>query len=453
LTITGLALPAGVAALGITASAAGAGATGPRKPNIVLIVADDLGYGELGIQGRKDIPTPYIDGIARRGVRFTSGYVSCPVCSPTRAGLLTGRYQQRFGHEFNPGHEEAPDPKFGLPRTETTLAERLKKLGYATGMVGKWHLGFRPDLQPTRRGFDEFFGFLGGAHNYLNPQRGMIPILRGTVRIQERDYLTDAFAREAVDFINRHKGEPFFLYLPFNAVHAPLQATEYYPDRFTGILDPKRRTFAAMLAAQDDAVGRVLATIREAGLENDTLVIYHSDNGGPTHQSSSSNLPLRGYKTQVLEGGIRVPFLIQWVGHLPEGMVYALPVITLDIHPTAVAAAGGTIPVEASLDGVDLLPFLTGEKSGAPHDRLFWRFGRQRAVRMGNWKLVMVPQREPQLFNLAKDISESNDLSSDHPGRLKQLEAAYRAWNAELVQPRWPQGDDVQSQVRRGASL
>jgi arylsulfatase A-like enzyme len=450
--IASLALAAALTAGSAGASAAGARATEQRKPNIVLIVADDLGYGELGVQGCKDILTPHIDGIARRGVRFTSGYASCPVCSPTRAGLLTGRYQQRFGHEFNPPNEEASDPNFGLPLTETTLAERLKKLGYATGMVGKWHLGFRPDLQPTRRGFDEFFGFLGGAHNYFSPDRGAIPILRGTIRIQEHDYLTDAFAREAVHFINRHKGEPFFLYLPFNAVHAPLQATEHYLERFRSIEDPKRRTFAAMLAAQDDAVGRVLAAIRDAALENDTLIIFLSDNGGPTHQTSSSNLPLRGYKAQVLEGGIRVPFLMQWSGRLPMGIEYALPVITLDIHPTVVAAAGGTIPVESRLDGVDLLPFLTGAKSGAPHDRLCWRFGRQGAVRMGDWKLVLLAQREPQLYNLAQDIGESHNLARHRPEKLKLLEAAYQAWNAELAEPRWPQGGREPPQVKKGAS-
>jgi arylsulfatase A-like enzyme len=204
---------------------------------------------------------------------------------------MTGRYQQRFGHEFNPGHELVPDPRFGMPRSESTLAERLKSAGYATGIVGKWHLGFRPELRPMHRGFDEFFGFLGGAHNYLNPERGMIQIFRGSIQTTEREYLTDALAREAVDFITRHKQTPFFLYLPFNAVHVPLQATERYLERFRAIEDPRRRTFAAMLSAQDDAVGGVLEAIREAGLEEDTLIIYHSDNGGPTAQTTSSNLP------------------------------------------------------------------------------------------------------------------------------------------------------------------
>ncbi len=436
----------------LPAAATSAGAVEHRKPNIVLIVADDLGYGELGIQESKDIPTPNVDQIARRGVRFTNGYVSCPVCSPTRAGIMTGRYQQRFGHEFNPGPNEAADPAFGLPTTEVTLAERLRTLGYATGMVGKWHLGFRPELQPTRRGFEEFYGFLGGAHNYMNPRRGSIQVLRGTVHVEEEEYLTDALAREAVGFINRHKDEAFFLYLPFNAVHMPLQATSRDLERFAAIDDVKRRTFAAMLAAHDDAVGRVIAAIRNAGLQRDTFIIYVSDNGGPTPQTTSSNLPLRGYKAQVLEGGIRVPFLMQWTGHLPAGKVCEQPVIALDIHPTVVAAAGESLSADAKLDGVDLLPYLTGAKTSAPHDYLFWRFGRQSAVRQGNWKLVRMANREPELFDLSKDVREMNDLSLAHPQKRAELEAAIQAWNAELAQPRWPQEGARARRLQRALS-
>ncbi|MBM3496469.1 MAG: sulfatase, partial [Armatimonadetes bacterium] len=221
---------AGAAAL-VLAGAVPAAAS--RKPNIVLIVADDLGYGDLGIQGCKDIPTPSIDSIGKDGARFTSGYVSCPVCSPTRAGLMTGRYQQRFGHEHNPGPQNDADASFGLAADEITLAERLKEAGYATGMVGKWHLGYKPESHPTKRGFDEFYGFLGGAHPYfVQAGAGQAPILRGTDRADEKEYLTDAFGREAAVFIDRHKADPFFLYLPFNAVHAPLQAARKYTDRF-----------------------------------------------------------------------------------------------------------------------------------------------------------------------------------------------------------------------------
>ena len=292
------------------------------RPNIVVIVADDLGYGELGCQGHKDIPTPHIDSIAKNGVRFTSGYVSCPVCSPTRAGLMTGRYQQRFGHEFNLGPMDNASDTFGLVREEKTLAERLKAAGYATGMVGKWHLGTKSGLRPTERGFDEYFGFLGGAHPYLRERRrGNNQILRGTEPVSEPAYLTDAFGREAVAFIDHHKGAPFFLYLAFNAVHAPLQTTADYRKRFPSVKDEKRQTFSAMLSAMDDAVGKVLGTIHDSGLDAKTLVFFISDNGGPTPQTTSRNDPLRGTKTTTWEGGIRIPYMIQWKGHVPAGKV------------------------------------------------------------------------------------------------------------------------------------
>ncbi len=413
----------------------------PRKPNILLIVADDLGYAELGVQGGKDIPTPNIDSLAKNGVRFTSGYVSCPVCSPTRAGLMTGRYQQRFGHEFNPGPVGQTKALFGLPVSEVTLPERLKQLGYVTGMFGKWHLGFRPEFHPQQRGFDEFFGFLGGAHAYFDDgtghgQRG--GILRGTNIVEEKSYLTEAFAREAVAFIERNKDRPFFVYLPFNAVHAPLQAPEPYLTPFAALKGDKRRTFAAMLSAMDDAVGRVLDKLRELKLEENTLIFFISDNGGPTPNTTSRNDPLRGRKGEVFEGGIRVPFLMQWKGRLPAGRIYDFPVIALDILPTAVSATGSRVSPQAKLDGVDLLPYLTGEKTGRPHNTLYWRFGEQRAVRKGDWKLVVPRVRaRPQLFNLANDISESTDLAAKEPKKLKELQAAYDAWNRQLVEPKW----------------
>ncbi len=409
-----------------------------RKPNIVLIVADDLGYGELGVQGCRDVPTPNIDSIAANGMRFTDGYVSCPVCSPTRAGLMTGRYQQRFGHELNPGPQMDARSNFGLPLTETTLPQRLKGLGYATGMFGKWHLGFREGYLPTDRGFDEFFGFLGGAHPYLDARRGQAnPIMRGKTPVDETGYLTDAFAREAVAFIEKRHADPFFLYLPFNAVHAPLQALEKYRERFAGIADPKRRTFAAMQSAMDDGVGLVLAKLRELRLEEDTLVFFISDNGGPTPTTTSQNGPLRGFKAQTWEGGIRVPFMVQWKGRIPAGRIYRQPVISLDIHPTAVAAAGGKIPREAKLDGVNLLLILTGRSSAKPHDRLMWRFGAQSAIRMGDWKLVVPPGGAKGLYNLAEDIGEKDDLTAKEPRKLRLLQDAYDEWNTQLIEPLW----------------
>jgi arylsulfatase A-like enzyme len=430
-----------------------AAAQSPRPPNIVLILADDMGYAEMGTQGNRDVPTPHIDSLAKQGVRFTSGYVSAPLCAPTRAGLMTGRYQQRFGFETNPGPEDYADEKFGLPRSEPTIAERLKSGGYATGMVGKWHLGYKPELQPTARGFDEFFGFLSGAHDYLpGGRRGASrnPILRGTQPVTEKEYLTDALGREAVAFIETHRATPFFLYLPFNAVHAPLEAIDKYRRRFDAIKDPTRRTFAAMLSAMDDNIGRVLDALRTHGLEEQTLVFFISDNGGPTPQTTSSNVPLRGHKGQLFEGGIRVPLIIQWKSHLPAGKVDDRPVIQLDVLPTAMAAAGLAIAPDWKLDGVNLLPFLSGEKSGPPHDTLYWRFQNQHAIRRGDWKLVQTrADLKPQLYNLAADIRESTDLADREPATLKELGDAWAAWNAQLLAPQWRR-QDAQTQGRGG---
>ncbi len=423
-----------------------------RIPNILFISADDLGYAELGVQGCKDIPTPNIDSIAQNGIRFTNGYVSCPVCAPTRAGWITGKYQQRFGFEFNPGG--APQEEFGLPLTELTIAERLRKLGYATGCFGKWHLGFRREFHPLNRGFDEFYGFLGGAHPYLpTADRKRMAILRGYEPVDKFEFTTMDFVREAISFIERHRNRPFFVYLAFNAVHSPLQAPEEYIARFKRIENPTRRIFAAMLSALDDAVGMVLAKLRDLKLEEDTIVFFISDNGGPTRQTSSRNDPLRGFKGQVLEGGIRVPFLMQWKGHLPAGKVYEHPVISLDICPTILAAVGAEIPKE--IDGVNLLPFLTGEKEGQPHEALFWRFGRQWAVRMDDFKLVCSPQglgsTEPHLFNLAEDVGETVNLASKLPKKVKELKEAYDEWNSKNIPPKWQGGaaQRLQQQLRR----
>ncbi len=424
----------------------------PARPNILLIVADDLGWGELSCQGNPQIPTPHIDSLAKNGVRFTNGYVSGPYCSPTRAGLMTGRYQQRFGHEFNPGPAEQAVENFGLPLTETALPQRLKSAGYATGMFGKWHLGYRPEFHPQKRGFDEFFGFLGGAHSYLDAgsDRAANPIQRGTTTVDKMDYATEEFAREAAAFIDRRRAESWFVYLPFNAVHAPLEATEKYLNRFASIEDSRRRTFAAMLSAMDDAVGVVLAKIAELKLDENTLVFFISDNGGPTASITSGNGPLRGFKAQTWEGGIRVPWMVQWKGRIPAGRVDDRNVIQLDILPTALAAAGVAVKPEWKIDGVNLLPFLSGEKNGAPHETLFWRFGAQMAVRMGDWKLVKGPgagvgieQRAKatvdgaELYNLKQDIGEKNNLAATNPEKARELAAAWNKWDAELIEAKW----------------
>jgi arylsulfatase B len=441
------------ALLGYTAPRAPAAQDGdkaPRPPNIIVILADDLGYADLGCQGCKDIPTPQIDSLAKNGVRFTDGYVSSPYCSPSRAGILTGRYPQRFGHEFNtPGRRT----DVGLPLTETTLADRLKAIGYATGIVGKWHLGAGTQFHPLRRGFDEFFGFAHEGHFYVGPRyKGDLtsslrprepeydrlnPILRGTEPVDEPDYLTEAFTREAIAFIKKHRARPFFLYLAYNAVHSPMQAIPKYLERCAAIPDKKRRVFAAMLAALDDGVGAVLRALRDAGIEENTLVFFLSDNGGPTAELTSSNLPLRGFKGQCLEGGIRVSFIVQWKGGLPAGKVYHQPIIALDILPTALAAARGKLPEDGKTDGVNLLPYLTGGNAKPPHALLFWRLGSQAAVRKGNWKLLRNGNDGVQLFDLAADIGETDNLADRRPDLAKELEIALQRWNAQLAKPLW----------------
>jgi len=446
------------------------------KPNILLIVGDDMGYADVGFHGCKDIPTPNLDALAATGVRFTNGYVTGPYCSPTRAGLMTGRYQTRFGHEFNPSGSQ------GLPVTEKTIADRLKAAGYVTGIVGKWHLGSLPEMHPQKRGFDEFFGFLAGAHDYFKSAG----ILRGNEPVDEKEYLTDAFGREAVAFIERHRADakPWFLYLAFNAVHTPMQADDARLAKFAGITDKTRRTYAAMMFAMDEAVGRVRKKLADAGLEKNTLVTFISDNGGPTMPgvtvNGSRNDPLRGSKRTTLEGGIRVPFVVAWPGRVKPG-VYEKPVIQLDLHVTALAAAevagfgvppsGGSGLVEPAkagipnLDGVDLLPFLSGEKSGAPHDALYWRFGEQMAIRVGDYKLVRYdsnadtltgrgrqPVTAPKLYNLAADIGETKDLAAEQPDKLKKLQSKWDAWNATLVPPLWGGGKAGRDGAKSGAT-
>lgn len=429
--------------------AAPAAARAAEKPNVVVIVGDDMGYADVGFHGCTDIPTPHLDALAKSGVRFTSGYVSGPYCSPTRAGLLTGRYQTRFGHEFNPGGTGA---NAGLPLSEPTMADRFRAAGYATGWVGKWHLGGADKFHPQKRGFDSAFGFLGGAHSYF-PEKGKGgTVLRGTADAKEPEYLTDAFAREAVAFVEANKAKPFFLYLAFNAVHTPMHATDDRLKKVAHIKDDTRRTYAAMMWALDEAVGKLRAKLRAEKLDRNTLVVFFSDNGGPTMPGTtvngSSNAPLRGSKRTTLEGGVRVPFVLSWPAQLAAGRTFDAPVIQLDVLPTALAAAGAEVKPEWELDGVNLLPFLAGEKGGAPHGALFWRFGAQMAVRKGDWKLVRYDAAAEggkgtspaRLYDLAADTGETTDLAAKHPERVKDLQAAWDEWNKGNAAPRWGGG-------------
>lgn len=405
------------------------------RPNVLLIYADDLGWGETGVQGCKDIPTPHIDSLAHNGIRFTQGYVAATYCSPSRAGLMTGRYPTRFGHEFN-----AVARHSGLSLKETPLPVRLKELGYATCAVGKWHLGGEAsrDYYPTSRGFDEFFGTLNNTP-FFHPTQFVDS--RKSLEIQKIEdadfYTTDQYAARAVDWLGRNHDKPWFLYLPFNAQHAPLQAPQKYLDRFPNIRDEKRKIFAGMMAAMDDAVGQVMGKIRALGQEENTLVFFIGDNGGPTQSTTSQNGALRGFKMTTFEGGPRVPFFMQWKGKLPAGRVEDRPVMNLDVLPTVLAAAGATIDPAWQLDGVDLLPYLTGQNTSRPHPTMYWRFGEQWAVRHGDWKLVVSRggSGQPELYDLAHDIGESKDLASAEPARVAELQKLYDAWNAQQAAP------------------
>lgn len=453
---------------------------GAEQPNIVILLADDLGYGELGCHGNPQIPTPHIDSIASDGVRFTNGYVTAPFCSASRAGLMTGRYQTRFGYEFNPTGARNEDPQAGLPPGEKTLADVLAGAGYTTGLIGKWHLGGTAKYHPYRRGFDEFFGFMHEGHYFVPPPyRGVTtmlrrqvlpgqtqgrwhssngrliysthmgysepdydadnPIYRGGQPVDEQEYLTDAFTREAVDFIDRNADRPFFLYLAWNAVHSPLQGADAYMDRFSSIKDVHRRIFAAMLSNMDDSAGAVLQALRDRDLESNTLVFFLSDNGGPTRELTSSNAPLRGEKGSMYEGGLRVPFLAKWPGRIPQGLAEDRAVVSLDIFATAATAAGIRIP--QGTDGVDLLPFLDGTKTGDLHDALYWRTGNKAALRVGDWKLLKNPQRganrDWQLYNLSDDVGESTNLAVTHPKKRQQLIKVWERYNSKMIDPVW----------------
>jgi arylsulfatase A-like enzyme len=433
-----------VIGVALATGAANCPAADAKKPNVIVFLSDDVGYGEYGFQGNKEIPTPNIDSIAKSGVRFTAGYVSGPYCSPTRAGLMTGRYQTRFGHEFNEGGAAGTANGFGLPLTETTIANRMKSLGYATCAIGKWHLGGSPQHLPMARGYDEFFGTVANTP-FFKPPRFVDSRNSNEVHAitDEKFYTTDAYRNWAVDFIERHKDKPYFMYVPFNAQHAPLEATEEYLARFPKIEDPKRRTFAAMMSAMDDAVGAVLKKVRDLGQEENTLIFFLCDNGGPTAQTTSGNGPLRGFKATTWEGGVRVPFCVQWKGKIPASQTYDNPIIQLDILPTAIAAAGGTVDPAWKLDGVNLLPYLTGENKSKPHETLYWRFGEQWAIRHGDWKLVVreegtnLQTKKPELINLASDIGESKDLAASEPRKVEELQKLYASWNAEQMDPLW----------------
>jgi len=417
-----------------------------QQPNFIIILADDLGFADLSLNGSTQIPTPHIDRLAESGINFKNGYVSGPVCSPSRAGLLTGRNQVTFGHDNNlaavqPGFDEAYN---GLPLTETTIAKRLKSLGYTTGLIGKWHLGTLPHFHPLQRGFDEFWGYTGGGHDYFvakpDGKGYLCPIECNYKTPQPLSYITDDKGDECVDFIHRHKDEPFFLFASFNAPHAPMQATEADLELFSHIKDKKRRTYCAMVYRLDVNVGRIVQALEENGITENTLVVFLSDNGGPCDQNASINAPYNGQKGILLEGGIHVPFIMNWPGKLPAGKTYENPVISLDLAATFFELAGGTKTDEVIFDGVNLIPYLLGENSDEPHESFNWRFTISAAIREGDWKLVRLPDRLPMLFDLSKDISEQNNVALDHLDITRSMLKALGDWDVSLPHPVFLEG-------------
>ena len=428
-----------------------------NKPNIIVIMTDDMGYADVGFNGCKDIPTPNIDRIANEGIRFDEGYVSFPVCGPSRAGFLTGRYQDRFGFTTNPSIDPN-NPIAGLPIEEETMAQVLKKANYNNAIIGKWHMGTNAVFHPLERGFDYFYGFLSGGHHYF-PEKLTLnnlsevkrkwqwystKIIENRAPVEIKEYLTDALSNAAVNFIDKQvkDDQQFMLYLAYNAPHTPLQANEKYLSRFPNIKDKKRKTYAAMVSAVDDGVGRVLDALKEQALDEDTIIVFLSDNGG-ARNNGSDNGPLRGLKGDLFEGGVRVPFAIRWKGVIPEGNSYKNPVSSLDIMATIVAQTNVKINPERPLDGVDLIPFLIGKNNGAPHEYLFWRKWEQNAmaIRHGNYKLVAnkkQDQEPPELFDLSTDISESKNLKSEKLKISKDLQKEWNNWNKELKERVFP---------------
>ncbi|MDQ3673876.1 MAG: sulfatase-like hydrolase/transferase [Gemmatimonadota bacterium] len=422
--------------------------TGTR-PNVVLILMDDLGYGDLGSYGAKDARTPNLDRLAREGVRLTDAYANAPNCSPTRAGLISGQYQQRYGIEWPLGAVPG-DTARGLPATGATLPALLKKTGYATGLIGKWHLGFKPEFGPNAHGFDEFFGFLSATVGYYSHRRGegTPDLYENTTLVEIPGYLTDEITRRAVRFVDRHSTDPFFLEVAYNATHWPFDVPDLPPTARHEVHDPAapgglklyqgptasvpatRGDYVRMLERADRGVGEILSALERRGLTRNTLVIFTSDNGG---EWLSRNAPLRNRKGTLWEGGVRVPFILRWPGYLPANKSSAQVAMTMDLTASILAATGAAIPAGHKLDGLDLLPSLSG-RTPIVEREIFWRIKRpfdQRAARSGRWKLVQ-EGRNFFLFDMSADPGELNDLTAAHPGIVRRLNGALDAWEEEV---------------------
>ncbi len=428
-----------------------AGVAQADPPNVLVILVDDMGYGDLSCFGSRQIQTPNIDALAAQGVRCTQGYVSSSVCGPSRAGLLTGRYQNRFGIDHNPTYSDhILQESIAIPQDEPLISDRLQALGYHTACIGKWHVGQSADWHmPNARGFDYFFGMLNGNHNYF-PRPDNNHLFRDGEPVTEIDepYLTDWFTTEALDYIDSvPDGEPWFVYLSYNTPHTPMQAKREDIQRFSHIPNERRRIYCAMQYCLDQNVGRITEHLQASGDWENTLIVFLSDNGGPCVANASINAPLRGQKGMVLEGAFRVPMIFTWPAELPQGVTYPHPVSSLDLMATFMDAAGQPFTGEGDkvYDSVNLLPYFRGEDRSQPHETIYIRIiMRGAAFRQGDWKVVRLPHRAPELYNLANDPGEMHNLAASEPERVNQMLRALHNWEASLErnpmwisEPRW----------------
>jgi arylsulfatase A-like enzyme len=465
--------------------------TSAKKPNIIVLVADDLGKTDLPVYGNQIVDAPNITALSQEGALFNEAYVTAPICSPSRAGLLTGRYQQRFGYELQPvnrylsnrlmkwaanhlrdlrelefiDYEQVPDQESiaqqGLPVQEITIADLLKKNGYQTGIIGKWHQGFSQQFLPLQRGFDYHYGFYE-AFSYFDDTSKTINVhhpgvmdlhiweagnsgpaakRRNNELIKVEEFYTDALAEEATQFIEKNKDKPFFLYVPFNAPHTPFQATQKDVDQYAakGVKDLNKAVYYSLITGMDQAVGDINRKVKELNLEENTLIIFLSDNGGATYTHATDNAPLRGGKMSLYEGGINVPFLLKWKGKVSPGTVVDAPVTSLDIFATAAAVSASALPKDRPYDGVDLVSYLTAKPASAPHPALYWRSGNNKAIRKGDWKLVINDTDHiTALFDLKNDKSEKYNLASSNAAKVIELKKELAAWERGLIKPLWP---------------
>lgn len=408
-----------------------------QKPNVVVMVIDDAGYADFGFMGCRDLRTPNLDLLAKDGIVFSDGHVTASVCSPSRAGLLTGRYQQRFGYECNEG-----DQYSGLDAGEVTIAQVLQTNGYKTAGFGKWHIGYQKDQQPIPKGFEYFYGFLAGSRSYFyRPDRDDRPgnaraIQENGVQVAFEGYLTDVLAEKASGFIRNNKDHSFFIYWAPNAVHTPMEASPADLALFTG--HPRQR-LAAMTHALDRGIGQLISALKEAGVYENTLIFFLSDNGG-AHDNESANYPLKGFKGNKYEAGHRVPFVVSWPAEINGGNAFEGLSSSLDIFPTILDATGSTNGLTKSLDGVSLLPYLTGKRTGNPHEYLFWRKDAAAAMRHNKYKLIRVEELGYRLYDLETDPGEVRDIQTRKATLFSKMTGQLEKWEADLIPPRWTEG-------------